>query len=249
MINLGHLDVNVALHCNQRCASCSHASPFTKAWLMTPEMLARDLAALKPIVHFQRIQMVGGEPTLHKGLVEMMQVARASGVGNDISVITNGRLLARMGADFWQAIDMLQLSIYPTLDPSVPVFAATKCAEFKKPFYPTIFTEFHKQFRDVPSDGSNFHTCHWKSDCWTVHDGYFYLCPQSAFFPKNFMDLPENIDGLSLVDLTEEKFAAFIGRSEPLNACRICCANEMKSAPWKEAKTKEEWIEESRLKS
>ncbi len=241
MIELGHIDLNVAENCTLKCVSCSHASPFASPWQMTPEELASDLAAIKPFARFGKLQMVGGEPTLNKQLPELMRIARASGVGREIMVITNGQLLPRMPDEFWRELDILQLSIYPKLAPEIPAFAKAKCAEFGKVFYSTVFTEFHKQFRAEPNDGAHFTTCHWRRDCWTLHRSNFYLCPQSAFFPKNFMGLEASVDGLPLAGLTEEKFLAFLERKEPLNACRICCANEMKSAPWREAKTREEW--------
>lgn len=242
MINLGHLDVNVEVACNARCCACSHASPFTKSQQMTPEVLARDLLNLSQVVHFQRIQMVGGEPTMHRKLPEMMHISRASGIANEVMVITNGRLLPKMPDDFWRTLDTLQLSIYPNLDPSIPEFARAKCAEYGKPFYSTVFTEFHQQLRAVPNDGEHFATCHWKSDCYSVHEGRFYLCPQSIFFPEKFMGLPAGVDGLPLEGITEAAFVSFLERKEPLNACRICMANEMKSKPWAEAKNKEEWV-------
>ncbi len=246
--NLGHLDVNVAAGCNVACASCSHAAPVNAHWFMPPEVLAADLARLKTVVHFQRIQMVGGEPTLHKNLPEMMRVARASGIANEVMVITNGRLLKRMPDEFWQELDTLQLSIYPNLAADIPEFARAKCAEFKKPFYSTVYTDFHQQLRAEPNDGAHFETCHWRRDCYSVHAGRFHLCPQSIFFPKNFMGLPEGVDGLDLEGITQEKFDAFLERKEPLSACRICCANEMRSKPWAEAKGREEWIAGSTLK-
>ncbi len=245
----GHLDCNLVLHCSQKCVSCSHASPFTTPFTMTTQMLARDLAAIKPFIHFKVLQMVGGEPTLHKNIVEMIRISKESGVGDSVSVITNGRHVQRMTPEFWDAIDWFQLSIYPTLPPENVEYAKQKCAEHNKPFYSTVFTEFHQQFRETPSDGSNFTHCHWKTNCFTLHDGHFYLCPQSAFFPKPFMGLEANVDGLCLDGLTEEKMKAFLNRKEPFNACRICAANEMKPKPWKEAKTKEEWIEQSILRT
>lgn len=245
MIDLGHLDVNVASGCNFGCVSCSHAAPANAHEFMSPEVLARDLSNLKTVVHFQRIQMVGGEPTLHKELPEMMRVARASGIANEVMVITNGSLLKRMPDEFWQELDTLQLSIYPNLAPDIPEFAEQKCAEFGKPFYSTRYTEFHRQFRDNPNDGAHFKDCHWKSDCYSCHNGRFHLCPQSIFFPKNFMGLEEGVDGLSLEGITDESFAAFLERKEPLNACRICMANEMKPRPWAEAK-RSEWLERSK---
>jgi hypothetical protein len=215
--------------------------------LLTPEILARDLAAIKPFAHWEVLQMVGGEPTLNKQLVELIRVAKASGVGNAVSVITNGELLPRMKDDFWQAIDWLSLSIYPTLDPEIPVYARKKCDEFGKPYYGTVFTDFYQQFRHPHNDGAHFATCHWKQTCGQIHNGHFALCPQSLFMPKTYMALEEFVDALPLAGLTEEKFNAFVDRTEPLNSCRMCMANEMKPKPWAEAKTRAEWMEASLL--
>jgi hypothetical protein len=176
-----------------------------------------------------------------------MRVARASGIANEVMVISNGKLLKRMPDEFWREMDSLQLSIYPALPMDIPAYAAAKCAEFGKAFASTLYTEFHQQLRSPPNDGSHFASCHWKSDCYTVHRGRFLLCPQSTFFPQNFMGLPEGVDGLSLEGITDESFAAFLNRKEPLNACRICMANEMKTKPWAEARGREEWIAGSTL--
>lgn len=247
MIQLGHCDLTVSAHCQKRCVNCSHMSPIVKPWFLTPEGLEADLAAVKDIVHFKVLQMVGGEPTLNKRLVELIKVAKDSGVGESVSVITNGELLPRMGDDFWQAIDWLQLSIYPTLDQSVIELAQAKCQEHGKPYYSTVFTDFYEQFREPKNDGAHFGTCHWKSSCWQIHAGHFALCPQSLFMPKTFMALDEFVDALPLAGLTPDKFSAFINRTEPLNACRMCMANELKRLPWAEV-AKADWLAASTLK-
>lgn len=241
MITLPHCDLSAAANCQKRCVNCSHISPLLKPWYLTPEGLAKDLAAVKPFVHFGVLQMVGGEPTLNRRIVELIAVAKASGVGDKVSVITNGELLPRMTDDFWRAIDYLQLSIYPTLETSVVAMARAKCEEFSKPFYSTTFIEFHQQFRETPNDGAHFATCHWRNDCWQIHNGHFAFCPQSLFMPKTFMGLEEFVDALPLEGLTQEKFDAFLNRKQPLNACRMCRANEMKSLPWEEATGKTDW--------
>lgn len=213
--------------------------------MMTPEVLEKDLAGLKPFMHFKALQMVGGEPTLNKQLVDLIKVGRASGIADSVSVITNGSLLHRMSDDFWKEIDWLQLSIYPKLDPSVPEFAKAKCAEFSKPFFSTVFTDFYEQFRQPHNDGSHFATCHWRSSCWQIHRGHFGFCPQSLFFPKNYMGLSEFADALCIDGLTEEKLDAFLNRTEPLNSCKMCMANELKTRPWAEATGKDDWLARS----
>ncbi len=249
MITLGHCDLTAAASCNKRCVDCSHISPLLKPWFLTPEGLAKDLAAVKDIVHFKVLQMVGGEPLLNKRLVELIEVARASGVGDSVSVITNGELLPRMKDDFWQAVDWVNLSAYPTLSIATLETARSKAAEFEKPLYVTYFTEFHQQHRSPPNDGAHFSTCHWRNSCWQIHAGHFALCPQSLFMPKTFMELPEFVDALPLDGVTAEKFDAFIHRTEPLNACRMCMANELKSLPWREAVSREDWAAQFKSKT
>lgn len=245
MITLGHLDLNIAESCNMGCVSCSHAAPVASAKFMTVEQVERDLLALKPVVKFHSCQLVGGEPLLHKEIVEIMRAVKRVRIDTSMVVITNGTLLPRMPDEFWKELEYLSISVYPTLKPECLELAKEKQKEFQFGLGERVFTEFHRQFRKEPNDGSHFHTCHWRRDCWTAHDGYFYLCPQSAFFPKRFMGLPDSIDGLQLKGLTEEKLLAFMERPEPLQACRICMANEMKPAQWREAPRKE-WLEVSK---
>lgn len=247
MKNLGHLDINVVTHCNSRCTSCSHASPFTKAYYMSPETMARDLESIKPFLSFHRIQLVGGEPTLHPNISELLGVARRSGVGSSTSIITNGRLLPKMGDDFWNALEILQLSVYGNLDRSVIDLARKKATEHKFTFCFAEFTQFYLQFKSSPDDGESFNSCPWKTTCYTLHEGKFYLCPQSAFFPSLFQELPFGIDGLPLEGLTEEKLSEFMSRDKPFNACKICLGSLAHIIPWSESKTKEEWIKGSTL--
>ena len=249
MRNEGHCDISSSLNCQKRCVDCSHLSPLLKPWYLAPEDLARDLAAIKPFMHFRVLQMVGGEPTLNKRLVELIHVARASGVGDSVTVITNGELLPRMSDDFWKAIDWLQLSIYPTLKPEVIALAEAKCKEFGKPFYSTLFTQFYQQFREPHNDGAHFATCHWRNSCWQIHAGHLGFCPQSLFMPKTFLGLEEFTDALALEGLTEEKLDAFLNRKEPLESCKMCMANELKARPWAEATGKDDWLQKSQLKT
>lgn len=245
MISIGHLDLNITEHCNMSCVSCSHASPVAKRWDMTLETIERDLTALRPFLHCHQLNVVGGEPTLHKQIVEIMRLLKQIKIANGTVVITNGTLLPRMPEEFWKELEYLSISVYPTLKSECIDLALEKQKQYQFGIGQRVFTDFHRQFRAEPGDGSNFTSCHWKSDCYTVHEGYFFLCPQSAFFPKRFMGMDAGVDGLSLGSLTEEKLAAFINRTEPLNACRICMANEMKAAPWREAPRKE-WLEVSK---
>lgn len=243
MIEIEHLDLNIVRHCNMRCVSCSHASPFVKRWFMSLESAERDLLALKPFLKPKNVNLVGGEPTLHPLLADFMRLTKRIRLDDKTVVITNGTLLPRMSDDFWAELESLRVSVYPVLDRNILGLCERKAAEFGFDLRMDEVSEFYAQFDDVP-DGSSFHDCHWRKDCYTVHEGFFYLCPQSAFFPARFLELPPTVDGLPLAGLTEEKLVAFMNRDVPFHACRIC-RSYGHPQPWKEASTLGEWLRES----
>lgn len=247
MIHLPHLDCNITTVCNFRCAACSHASPFSEPYWMTVETMVRDLEMLNPFVHFEQLCLVGGEPTLHKDLLAFMDAGKASGIADKLCVVTNGSRLREMPMEFWETLEVLRLSIYARLQPDIYSHAEAMEDTYGFDLQAWEYPEFFKQLKSVPDDGvESFKHCEWRSDCYTVHEGHFYLCPQSAFFPPRFLG-HESTDGLPLEGLTEEKLTAYLNRTEPFEACKICCAGEKKAFPWKESKNRTEWLKDSTL--
>lgn len=256
MINLEHCDINAVEHCNLRCAACSHVAPFSKAWFLSTDDLRRDLASIKDVLHFKQGCFVGGEPTLHPCLSDLLDVARVSGVFDELVVITNGRLIKKLEMDFWSALrtesnvsGALRLSVYPNLDPALAQYAEKMCETHNVRFESISYSEFYKQLKRVPDDGvDTFKNCHWKSNCFTIHQGKFYLCPQSVFFPKLFGELVPGADGIALNGLSEDALNAFLNRKDPLAACQHCCGGHNETIPWKESRNRAEWVDDSTLK-
>jgi len=245
VIELPHLDCNVCENCDKQCTGCSHASPILPPWSMPLEMIERDLLALKPFVTVGHLQILGGEPLLHKEIVGILRLVKRIRIDVCTTVITNGNLLPRMTEDFWRELEYLQISIYPTLDPKIPWLAECKSREYGFGLGTTVFDSFYREIKAVPDDGvESFRNCGWRHDCYTVHRGHFYLCSQSCFFPKAIQGLPPEIDGLPLEGLTEEKLGNFMNRTEPFNACRVCCAPLKQRVPWRESKRRE-WSKDS----
>lgn len=245
MIEIGHIDLNVCEHCTHKCVACSHASPILAPWSMPLEMIERDLTALKPFLRVGNVQVLGGEPLLHRDIVEVLRLVKRVRIDRRSTVITNGSLLPRMTDEFWRELEYLQISVYPKLDRACVALAEAKSREYGFALGTTEFHDFYRQLKAVPDDGAaSFRDCRWRKECFTVHRGHFYLCAQSAFFPKAILHQPAETDGLPLEGLTEEKLAAFMARTEPFAACTVCRANTMLSDPWREAK-RSEWIKES----
>lgn len=248
MIELDHLDCNITLACNKTCVSCSHASPFMKpAYWMKPSTLKRDLESLGKAAHFQTAFCVGGEPTLHPDLISFLDVLTESGISDEVGVISNGAKLQKLGDDFYSKLDVLRWSIYGEKDLALEAFLLSQAEQHGFRLDAWAYPEFYAQLKKVPDDGvESFKTCEWRTNCFTVHEGVFGLCPQSLFFPPRFLG-HESTDGLSLTDLTEENLTAFLNRSHPFEACKICCANEKRAFPWTEAKSRQDWLTNSTL--
>lgn len=187
MIDIIHLDLNIVRHCNMRCVSCSHASPFAEPWSMTLEMIERDLLALKPLIKVVNMSVVGGEPTLHKDLPDILRLLKKIRIDDRSMVITNGKLLPRMKDEFWEELEILKISIYPGFQESTLVLAKEKAEKYRFHLDVQEFPEFFQQF-DVVPDGSSFHNCPWKSDCYTVHDGFFFLVRNRRSFHQSWRD-------------------------------------------------------------
>lgn len=248
MIEIVHLDVNVVEHCNFGCANCSHLSPLHKPWSMTLEEIERDLTALKPILHPRNVNIVGGEPTLHKEIIEIMRLLKRIRIDDQTHLITNGSMLRYMTEDFWKEIEFLKVSIYARMEQSTMDLVAQKSQQYGFGVEASEFKEFFRQFKSVPDDGvESFKKCPWKSDCFSVHRGYFYLCPQATFFLSTLGGMKSTVDGLSLEGITEEALNDYMHREKPFVACRACAAADLSLHPWQEFKRKDWFVNSKAL--
>lgn len=245
MISVGTLETNIVTHCNNRCCACSHGSPWAEHYYMEPEALERDLKILERIIHCRQFYLLGGEPLLHPKLTELLRVVNRSSIGDETCILTNGSLVDLMEDAAWDEIDIFQISVYPKLDPGLITLAQQKGAQHNAIVGSRPFETFCKQFKADPS-GKSFYVCPWKDRCLTVHDGYFFRCPQSAMFAKRFMQLEWHVDGLPITEsLTEEQLGAFLdNKTKPLRVCEVC-ESFSQHVPWHECATEEEWIRES----
>ena len=251
MIKTERMEINATRHCNNGCAACNHGSPWAEPYFMQPETLRRDLAALKPILHTNFLCLQGGEPLLHKGICDLLEVMRQSGVANTYGILTNGLLLHRMSDQFYRQIGSmkvgdnpfeLRVTVYPNLDRALLEHPAAKAKEHGFKFIVNPKTEFWKIFKDHADGGKQIWSTCYARECHTTHEGWFYHCPLSCFFPKQFFGWEEHIDGIALAGITEGALAAFLAQVEPLKTCAKCAGGPGITIPWHESKTYEDWM-------
>ncbi|RLV10154.1 hypothetical protein CTZ27_02685 [Streptomyces griseocarneus] len=226
-------EVNAVLHCNLRCRSCSHLSPIMPPWFADPERVRRDLSRLARSYHCEFVKILGGEPLLHPRLTEIIRVIRESSIAKRIVICTNGSLLHSARSEVWSMVDEIEISVYPS-----NVIPNDRLDDFRRrarehgtDLSVRLSPVFRESYSEMGTEDGNlidqiFRTCQiahvWR--CHTVHEGYFYPCPQSYFIHRLRHANPEDSgDGLEIRD---EDFADDLRRhidsATGPSACRWC---------------------------
>ncbi len=99
------LEAHAVDHCNLRCVHCCTLSPRLAERFLDPRELERDLALAARVLRPAIFKLTGGEPLLHPGLTELLDVARASGISPQLSLTTNGLLLERQPDALFERLD------------------------------------------------------------------------------------------------------------------------------------------------
>jgi organic radical activating enzyme len=226
------LEVIIAAHCNLRCRACAYLSPVMPAATVAPAQIQRDLTVLARSYHASEARVLGGEPLLHPDLAAVLHAIRASGVSDTIRVITNGLLLARMPADFWNLADEISVSMYPgrQLDEDAIATAARTAEKHGVRLRLKYFHYFRESYTELGTSDSRlveriYQTCQmanvWR--CNTVLNGHLYRCPQSVFIPSVIHRLGPG-DGLPITDSPAftGRLLEFLESEEPPDACANC---------------------------
>jgi len=222
--------------------------------VVEPDALFRDYSLLAKVYRPEFIYLTGGEPLLHPDIPGIVQAVKASGISSRVRILTNGVLLSRMNNAFWQAIDDVEVSIYPTsrVQPEDVQEWKEKARRFGVHLEVFRFTEFRRSFSLEPYQDQAllqrvFDACK-QAHVWGCHyvdSGYIYRCPQSVFLPR-MLDLPESQygrDGLRLRESDDfrDELYGFLTGSKPLEACRNCLGTAGVLRPHLEVR-RQDWI-------
>ena len=117
--DIRYLRVSVTDRCNYRCSYC--VPPEGIKWLDERDVLTDDeivrILTLLGQEGVSRVRLTGGEPLVRAGFVELVKKIKATGVVEDLSVTTNGSLLAHYAAELKQAgVNRVNISL-DTIDP------------------------------------------------------------------------------------------------------------------------------------
>lgn len=229
------LEINVAHHCNLSCRACSHLSPVFHRSLADPDEVHASLSILAKSYHAAGCKLLGGEPLLHPALLEIIDAVRATGIADRIQVCTNGLLLPRMSSEFWDKVDMVLVSHYPggALDDAEYPRMSALAREHGTDFQVYYFDHFRESYSETGTCSPElaqriYNACKiahlWS--CHTVHQGYFFKCPQSAFLELviDSGNDARRLDGLLIEDSKafREALLAYLNGTAPLRSCFRC---------------------------
>ena len=232
------LEIHIVDHCNLKCWGCCSLSPISQKHSVSPHQITRDLELTKPLIAPKRLKLVGGEPLLHKEIIECLIAAKAVDIAPSLSVTTNGFLLNRVAEKFWTLVDHITVSLYP--DPVLPEttiqFINEKAEEYNVEVNWKTQDEFVNMDRDSP-DHEGLETKDIYAECWLrrrchlIANGKFYTCTRPSHFhsvsgleTSQFED-----DGVPLN--SDHHILDYLVRKKPLNSCYLCLGGNSIAQP------------------
>lgn len=261
MLIIPHLETDLTVACQLSCCACNHfIVPWRKygVWKAEPKQIEKDLNHLSSILHTYAWGALGGEPLLHPDIVDILLIARESGIADKIEVWTNGLLLHKMPLYFWSyptPMDVIVLSVYEDKhDDKSLNWIRDKCKdngidlEIKDE---RTWHNFRSNLEEVPTDEDGtklkFDNCFFRQFSRVASQGYFYTCCCSPNIPILLQGKEKGTDGVLIEGLTEQELNDYLTRSEPLGCCSICAGRETaKEIKWSEERDHMKWIEKSK---
>lgn len=245
MINLERCDTNITTACQNKCLGCNHLIPLQAPWYADVGTVERDVNNAAKVMHFRTYTIVGGEPTLHPQAVEFLNVIRKSGVTDRVLITTNGQNADRWPDALFRAADHIIVTPYKLTD-GEKVAIAERCREFG------VSLEWHwvgfryMGFKNEDEERAQrfWDGCWYKSNRYTIDEGYFYRCCMARWFPQYILGLPRETDAIALEGLGEEQLSAFMGGPR-IRSCLICASNAGSDMGWQEQPDKTRWLQES----
>ncbi|MBW4426146.1 MAG: radical SAM protein [Nostoc desertorum CM1-VF14] len=228
-----YCEINVVHHCNLSCRGCSHLSPGLPKYIVDPENIYRDLSLLSKSYIPRGVKLVGGEPLLHPNIIEVIDAIRKSGITKFVKMVTNGHLLSKAPDIFWEKIDAIEISLYPSkaINPETLKTLKQKAKDSKTILESYYWDDFRESYSELGTENTElvqkiYSTCAvahiWR--CHTISEGYLYKCPQSVFIPKVVKKDNLQNDGIEITDSPDffKQLLAYLKSEEPLGSCSHC---------------------------
>lgn len=221
-----------------------------------PEQVHTDLNTLAQFVHVEAWGALGGEPTLHPRLREILSIVRESRIADRVELWTNGIAFKKTvpGILDKSVMDALVLSRYEgKLSDDLVRWIAEWCEsegidlvmkdERRHPNFKTLFELVPTNAADTKR---KYAGCFFRHFSRVANEGFFYTCCCAPQMPVLVQHRPHGSDGIKIEGLTEAALRAYLDNPEPLGACTICAGRDTAvDVQWSEEKQPIAWLRKS----
>lgn len=239
-------EVSLVDHCNLSCQMCDHYSQLSEPWFLDVEQFSRDMHEMGRIYDHEigAISLLGGEPTLHPRIIDIIKIVRREFPTSELIVLTNGVKLLSMehmeDGNFWQVCKdydvHITVTVYPIKLDYIAIEEKAKEYGIKLAMSSNIHAKeltkidkiSDKHTMNLTGSVPKFYSIHclYFNKFNVVKDGRYYMCPiqaHSDIFNKAFGQhlelLPE--DSLELTKVKDWHELAEFGASW-VPFCRYC---------------------------
>lgn len=227
------IEIHLADHCNLNCGGCSHFAPLVHGEeYASLDKFKNDLTRLRKLFNdVYEIRLMGGEPLLHPDINAFIDYSRQVFTKARIAISTNGVLLPKMPAAFWQACARndayVKMTRYPIrLDITrIKSLGQEHHVRIKIPPQVNEFFQFVNPAGDS-NPARSFRICRSMYTTPFLRDGKLYSCsfaPHVKYFNAHFAQQIPVSPG-DYVDLTSDVSAADVidFLNHPIPLCAWC---------------------------
>lgn len=238
LVQICHLDIHVANHCNMNCEACSHFAPLAyDKWMVTANRFEDNIAMLQSkIENICSIAMLGGEPLLNPELNTLLDIIRKYYPYANIALVTNAILLESVSDKIIESIRnnriTVSISLYPPLFNKVEDYIAF-LREKNLQFSITRIEKFERKLFSEPFvDGAEMTKKCGHIMC--LRDRRIGRCAEALFTDYYNKAYGKCIPVDNGIDIFGTETGSEIVRrlNEPLELCNQCCARDHYYKKW-----------------
>lgn len=247
-----YLETHLTDHCNLNCKSCMHFSPLSPKKFSDYDAFSRSMQRLKDLfANIRIIRLLGGEPLLHPRVNDFLTTVRSAFPRAEIHLVTNGILLARMTATFWETCagtgTIVDMTLYPINQDLRS--ARTAAAAYGVVLCERSASQFHFHHMNRKGDSSctkTFKACSFLKYL-DSDSGRLHMCAASALAPIFNEYFNENLciseeDSISIFDdITSRNIMNFFDK--PISFCRYCSTSKTLFEWDRSSLKREEWFD------
>lgn len=236
MITSKYLNYAIVSHCTLKCDGCGSKSELssTKSSFIPVDTFKQDIESAAKFIQVDEFIISGGEPLLHKSIIELINIVKSSKIAKTVRINTNGQLIDRQPEEFWQNIDKIVLSLYPNTpvdNESVKQYVQTKCLQYNVELELNTPSDFLRIYAE-PDSARNTQKIY--DECKIAHEWGCHTLDKGRYY-KCYGPIINKIEDDG-VPIEETAVLEYLQSKTPLKSCYSCFGTSGPKIPHRQVK-------------